>query len=237
VVFTQDPETTLGALPVEHIALLFDVWADRTAALGGHAEIAYVMPFENRGVEMGVTLTHPHGQIYAYPFVPPIPARELEQQRRHYEDTGRGLLAALLDREIDDARRLLWIDPLAVALVPAFARYAYEVWIAPRRPAPDLPSLTAEERVAMARALKTVLRTYDALWSQPFPYVMVVHQAPTDGAPHPEAHVHLEFYPAYRMRGRLKYLAGSELGAGVFTADVLPEATAAELQKASALLE
>jgi UDPglucose--hexose-1-phosphate uridylyltransferase len=78
--------------------------------------------------------------------------------------------------------------------------------------------------------MKTVLMKYDALWSKPFPYIMVFHQAPTDGKPHPEAHFHVEFYPAYRMPGRLKYLAGSEMGAGVFTADTLPEEKARELQ-------
>ena len=82
----------------------------------------------------------------------------------------------------------------------------------------------------MARALKTVLMKYDAMWNKPFPYIMVFHQAPTDGVPHPEAHLHIELYPAYRMAGRLKYLAGSEIGAGVFTADTLPEEKARELQ-------
>ena len=95
---------------------------------------------------------------------------------------------------------------------------------------PSLVDLDVRERQDLARALKTLLLKYDALWSRPFPYVLVCHQAPTDGQPHPEAHVHFECYPAYRMRDRLKYLAGSELGAGVFTADTLPEATARELQ-------
>jgi UDPglucose--hexose-1-phosphate uridylyltransferase len=101
---------------------------------------------------------------------------------------------------------------------------------APRRAAPSVADLTADERADMARALKTVLLKYDALWQRPFPYIMVFHQAPTDGRAHPEAHVHIELYPAYRMPGRLKYLAGSEIGAGVFTADTLPEDKAAELQ-------
>ncbi len=96
--------------------------------------------------------------------------------------------------------------------------------------AASVAALTADERADMARALKTVLMKYDRLWNRPFPYIMVFHQAPTDGQPHPEAHLHIEFYPAYRMRDRLKYLAGSEIGAGVFTADTLPEEKAAELQ-------
>jgi UDPglucose--hexose-1-phosphate uridylyltransferase len=90
--------------------------------------------------------------------------------------------------------------------------------------------LTREERVDLARAFKTVLMKYDALWNKPFPYILAFHQAPTDGAAHPEAHLHAEFYPAYRMPGRLKYLAGSEIGAGVFTADSVPEDTVKQLQ-------
>jgi UDPglucose--hexose-1-phosphate uridylyltransferase len=230
VVFTQDSHATLGGLPLSHLELLFDVWADRYVELGSRPDVQYVFPFENRGVEVGVTLHHPHGQIYAYPVVPPLAAAELAQQRAHYDVHGRGLLATLLDAELQDATRLLYEGPEAVAFMPAFARYSYEVWIATRHAHPSVATLDAAARADMARALKTVLLKYDRLWQRPFPYVMVFHQAPTDGAPHPEAHLHIEFYPAYRMPGRLKYLAGSELGAGVFTADTLPEDKVAELQ-------
>jgi UDPglucose--hexose-1-phosphate uridylyltransferase len=209
---------------------LFEVWADRYRELGARRDVHYVFPFENRGVEVGVTLHHPHGQIYAYPFVPPVAATELRQQRAYFEARGRGLIEDHLRSEIADGRRLLYTSNEAVALVPVCARYSYEVWVAPRRAAPSLADVTATERAELARALKTVLMKLDALWQKPFPYIMAFHQAPTDGAPHPEAHVHIELYPAYRMPGRLKYLAGSEIGAGVFTADTLPEEKAGELQ-------
>jgi UDPglucose--hexose-1-phosphate uridylyltransferase len=231
VVFTQDPTTSLGGLPLDRIHLIIDVWADRTAELGRLPDVAYVFPFENRGVEVGVTLHHPHGQIYAYPFVPPVPARELENQRAYWDAHQRGLLVSHIDAEIADGRRMVYASAHSVAFVPAFARYPYEVWIAPRRPAQRLPELTAAERRELARALKTVLMKYDALWQRPFPYLLALHQAPTDGAPHPEAHLHIELYPAYRMPGRLKYLASSEMGAGVFTADTAPEDTARELRE------
>jgi UDPglucose--hexose-1-phosphate uridylyltransferase len=238
VVFTQDPHTSLGALPLWHLELLIEVWADRTRALGAREDVQYVFPFENRGVEVGVTLQHPHGQIYAYPFVPPVPARELAEQRVYFEaHGGRGLLEDLLSREIAEDRRLLYRGEHAVALVPVCARYAYEGWVAPRRAVPSLPELTAAERADLARALKTLLMKYDALWDRTFPYILACHQAPTDGQPHPEAHVHFQCYPAYRMRDRLKYLAGSEMGAGVFTADTLPEDTARELQGVAVTIE
>lgn len=237
VVYTQDPKSSLGALSLDHIELLLEVWADRYRALGEREEVAYVFPFENRGVEVGVTLSHPHGQIYAYPFVPPVPGRELERQRAHFQSTGRGLLDDTLAAEITDGRRILYSGAHAAAWMPVFARYAYEVWVAPRRPAPSVADLSAQERRDFARALKTVLLQYDGLWSKPFPYVMVFHQAPTDGEPHPEAHLHIEFYPPLRMKDRLKYLAGSELGAGAFTADTLPEEKAAELRAVPVTLE
>ena len=231
VVFTQDASASLGTLPLERIELIFEVWADRTRELGARDDVSYVFPFENRGVQVGVTLHHPHGQIYAYPFVPPVAARELEQQRAYYESTGRGLLADHLAAEVEDGRRVLYASPCAIAVVPVCARYAYEVWIAPRRAAATLADLEAAERRELARALKTTLLKLDGLWKQPMPYILAFHQAPTDGAPHPEAHVHAQIYPALRMPGRLKYLAGSEIGAGAFTADTLPEDKAEELRR------
>jgi UDPglucose--hexose-1-phosphate uridylyltransferase len=237
VVYTQERQGGLGDLPLHQIELLVHVWAERTAELGARDGIEYVMPFENRGVEVGATLHHPHGQIYAYPLVPPIPARELEQQRAHLERHGRGLLEQHIEAELQDGRRMLYEGESMVAFVPAFARYPYEVWIAPRAARPDLPSLDARERADLARALKTVVLRFDGLFGSPFPYVMVFHQAPTDGAAHPEAHLHAEFYPPYRSRGRLKYLAGTEIGAGLFTNDALPEAKAAELRAVSVSLE
>jgi UDPglucose--hexose-1-phosphate uridylyltransferase len=230
VVFTQDPTTTLGALSLDRVRLIVDVWADRTAALGSREDVAYVYPFENHGAEVGVTLHHPHGQIYAFPFVPPVAARELAQQSEHWRRTGRGLVAQHIEAELADGERIVYAGPESVAFVPVCARYPYEVWIAPRRPAERLPDLSAAERADLARALKTVLMKYEAMWRRPFPYLMVVHQAPTDGAPHPEAHVHVELLPAYRMPGRLKYAAATEIGAGVFSADARPEDNARELR-------
>jgi UDPglucose--hexose-1-phosphate uridylyltransferase len=230
VVFTQDPTASLGTLPLRHIELLLDVWADRYEELGALPDVAYVYPFENRGIEVGVTLHHPHGQIYAYPFVPPVAAQALRQQRRHYEEHGRGLVEDMVATELSDQIRLIYQGAEVSAYMPVCARYSYEVWVAPHRPAASFAQLTRTERRDFARALKTVLLKFDGLWNKPFPYILACHQAPTDGALYPEAHLRAEFYPAYRMPGRLKYLAGSEIGAGVFTADTVPEEKVKELQ-------
>jgi UDPglucose--hexose-1-phosphate uridylyltransferase len=237
VVFTQDPKTSLGQLPLGRIELLFEVWADRTRELGAREDVQYVFPFENRGIEIGVTLHHPHGQIYAYPFVPPVPARELQQQREHLDRTGRGLLDELLQAELREGQRILWRSERAIAFVPVCARYTYEIWIAPLRPVQRLYDVTAEERRDLSRALKLSLLKLDNLWQRPMPYLLVFHQAPSDGLDHPEAHLHIEILPYLRMPGRLKYLAGSEIGAGAFTADTLPEEKAAELRAVEVALE
>jgi UDPglucose--hexose-1-phosphate uridylyltransferase len=224
VVYTQDPASSLGALPLDHLELVVEVWADRTRELAARDDVAYVFPFENRGVEVGATLQHPHGQIYAYPFVPPIAARELALM----EDQP-GLLQRMIARECELDRRTLYVGPHAIAWVPVCARWAYEVWIAPQRPATRLTELDAAERHDFARAMQIAVRKLDGLWQRPMPYVLAVHQAPARGE-HPCAHVHVEIYPWLRMPNRVKYLAGSEVGAGSFTADTLPEDKARELR-------
>lgn len=237
VVFTQDPQTSLSQLPLDHLELLLQVWGDRTRVLGNYPQIQYVLPFENKGVEVGVTLHHPHGQIYAYPFVPPVPARMLEQQRNYYQDHQRGLLQDLIQQEITDNQRIIYRDESAIAFVPVCARYPYEVWVAPLQPVATFLDLTTAQRSSLARALKTVTLKYDKLWNRPFPYLMAWFQSPLDGQPHPEAHLHAEFYPPYRTQDKLKYLAGTELAAGMFASDALPEEKAKELQETAVNLE
>lgn len=237
VVFTKDTKSSLGALPLDHIELLMQVWGDRTERLAARGDIAYVLPFENRGAEVGVTLHHPHGQIYAYPVVPPVPARMQDEALRHHARHGRGPLSDLIREERRDGRRMLYEGPHAVAFVPVCARYPYEVWVAPIEPVEHFGKLAAAQRSDLARALKTVLAKYDALWKRPFPYLMAWYQAPTDGKPHPEAHLHAEFYPPYRTPERLKYLAGTELAAGFFAMDALPEDKARELQQVEVTIE
>jgi UDPglucose--hexose-1-phosphate uridylyltransferase len=235
-VFRPEPAGGLRHHAHARHELLLEVWADRTRELGEQTGIEYVMPFENRGVEMGVTLSHPHGQIYAYPFVPPVAARQGEEERRFRDRHGSTLLEHHIDAEMSDGRRILYAGERVVAFVPAFARYPYEVWVAPIRAVASLTDLDPTTRADFARALKTVVLKYDGIRAV-FPYLMVFHQAPTDGARHPEAHLHVEFSPALRAPDRLKILAGTELGAGMFTNDTLPEAKAAELQAVPAALE
>lgn len=235
VVFAQDPHVPLGALPLDHIQLLIEVFADRTRRIAHHRQIRYVMPFENRGAEIGVTLHHPHGQIYAYPFVPPVPQRMRDLQIKYFEENKRPLLETLIETEIMKGTRLIYLGPHAVAFLPAWARYPYEVWVAPRVAVADFAGLDDEQRADLARAVKTTLLKLDGLWNLPMPYLMAWYQTPVNPGPTAGWHLHGEFYPAYRMEGRLKYLAGTEIAAGVFANDALPEEKARELQAVQAV--
>jgi UDPglucose--hexose-1-phosphate uridylyltransferase len=238
VVFTQDPKGALANLPVSQIDLLLQVWGDRTQRIRARGpQIRYVLPFENRGAEVGVTLHHPHGQIYAYPFIPPVPARQLAQEQAYHQKHGASLLVEMAAREAADGARTLYLGEHAIAFVPACARYPYEVWVMPLAPTAQFADLSDAARRDLARALKTVLLKFDGLWQRPFPYLMAWYQAPTDGAAHPETQLHAQFYPPYRTRERLKYLAGTEIAAGLFAMDVLPEDKARELQDVAVTLE
>lgn len=230
VVFTQDAQSSLGQLPLAQIELLLEVWGIRTEEISRQTGIQYVLPFENRGTAMGVTLNHPHGQIYAYPVIPPVPARMQQQAKAYFSTHGRGPLEDMILQELQDGKRILYHGPHAVAFIPACARYPYEVWVAPIKATPSFAALSDVQRADLARALKTVLLKYDGLWQRPLPYLMAWYQAPTDGKYHAEAHLHAEFYPPYRTSEKLKYLAGTELAAGLFVMDALPEDKAQELQ-------
>jgi UDPglucose--hexose-1-phosphate uridylyltransferase len=233
VVFTSDHEATLTGLPVARLRALVDVWADRTTVLGRRPEIGYVFPFENKGEEIGVTLNHPHGQIYGYPDIPPIPAQEIAAARRYRAEHGSCVWCDVVVREEDSSRCVVRGSAFA-AYVPFWARFPYQVYISARRHAPSLPSLTGPERDDLACVLKRVLIAYDGLFGFSMPYVMAVHQEPAAGGYGDVSHLHLELSPPYRTATRRKFLAGSELAAGAYVTDLAPERTAATLRDALA---
>ena len=232
VVYTPEHDVTLAHLPPERVRLLIDVWADRYRELGSRAEVAYVYIFENKGEEVGVTLHHPHGQIYALPFVPPFAQAELDASGQHLAERGQCLHCAELALEAAGPRVVLSQSGM-VAFVPRSARWPYEVHLYPRRHVASIADLGEAERGDLARALLDVTGAYDRHFGFSTPYVMAVHQSPTDGRDWPQAHLHFEFYPPHRRGDRLKYLAGVELGAGTFVNDTRPEDTAAQLRRAA----
>ena len=233
VLYSDDHYSTLATMPERRIRNLVEVWADRYEELGALPFVEYVFVFENKGEAIGVTLHHPHGQIYAYPFVPPRPKKELEAARNHRDEKGTCLHCDLLSQELEDGRRVVVEGEHFAAFVPFYAHFPYEAHVYARRCAPSIADLDAAERGDLARVLKRLLVGYDDLFGFSLPYMMVMHQAPTDGGDHDGvAHFHVEFYPPNRTADKLKYLAGSETGAGAYVVDVLPEDTAGTLREA-----
>ncbi len=230
ILYAPRHASTLAQEPVEQIHKLVLVWTDRFREIGALEFVDYVFIFENKGEAIGVTLHHPHGQIYGYPFIPPRIARELEQSRLHTEKTGHCLICDVRSEERRDGRRMIGENKSFTAYIPFFARWPYEVHIVSVRHVQALTDLTAPELRDLASVLKSLLAAYDRLFALSFPYMMVIHQRPTDGHSYDHYHLHLEFYPPMRSAGRLKYLAGSESGAGMFINDTLAEQKAAELR-------
>jgi UDPglucose--hexose-1-phosphate uridylyltransferase len=234
VLYSDDHDATLAGMSERRIQNLIEVWTDRYEELGALEYVDYVFIFENKGEAIGVTLHHPHGQIYAYPFIPPRPKKELQAAREYRtENEDRCLHCEVLAQEHEDGRRVVAKGEHFTAFIPFYAHFPYEVHVYARRCAPSIADFGAEERWDLARVLKRLLVGYDRLFGFSLPYMMVMHQAPTDGEDHGGiAHFHIEFYPPNRTADKLKYLAGSETGAGAFVMDALPESSAQTLKEA-----
>lgn len=230
VLYSPVHDTTLSERSMAEIERLIRVWSDRYVELGARPEIEYVYIFENKGEAIGVTLHHPHGQVYAFSYLPPKVARELASQAEHHARTGRCLHCDVVDEERRDGRRVVAENERFIAFIPFYARYPYEVHFYPKGHLRSLADFDSEDRKAMAALLKRLLVAYDRLFGFRLPYMMVMHQQPTDGKAHPGSHFHIEFYPPNRTAQKLKYLAGCESGAGTFINDTLPEEKAGELR-------
>jgi UDPglucose--hexose-1-phosphate uridylyltransferase len=232
VCFTPEHDATFATLGAARVRTVMEVLADRTAALSTLPGVEQVFCFENRGNEIGVTLHHPHGQIYAYPFVTPRTRTMLAASRRHAEATGgRSLFADVLAGERDAKERLVASNEHWTAFVPAAARWPYEMLVAPHRRVADLPALSEAELDAFGPLYLDVLARFDALFDAPVPYVAAWHQAPVR-VDRDLAYLHLQLFSIRRDRGKLKYLAGSESGMGAFINDVMPEDAARRLREA-----
>lgn len=223
-------DTTLAELSQAEVAHLVEVWQQQYRDLGDRPGIDNVLVFENKGELVGVSNPHPHCQIYATNFVFKTIETEARVAARHLAEAGRVLFQDVLDAERQDERRILFENASAIAFVPWFARYAYEVYVAPKATRPSVAALSGEEVADFAEALSHVLVKFDNLWRMPFPYVMPLHQAPTDGGDYRAFHFHVEFHPPLRKPDLLKYLAGPEIGGGNFLSDTSPEERAAELR-------
>jgi UDPglucose--hexose-1-phosphate uridylyltransferase len=233
VLYSEDHDAALEDKPLRHIKRLIDLWQNRYVELSQEPFVKYVFIFENRGREIGVTISHPHGQIYAYPFIPPTIRSRLEGSRKFYEEKGGCLFCEIIAREKGaKPSRVVVEDDRFLAVVPFWAKWSYEVNLYPKRHFGGLDEITESEKEGLARTLKTVLLKYDSLFGFRLPLMMVIHQRPTDRADsYDYCHLSVEFYPPHRSRDKLKYLAGSETGAGAHINVTSPEAAAEELRR------
>ncbi|WP_082521075.1 galactose-1-phosphate uridylyltransferase [Rhodococcus sp. Leaf278] len=232
ICFASDPDASFVSLELSRVRTIIDVWADRTAALSAIPGVQQVFCFENRGKEIGVTLTHPHGQIYAYPYLPPRTDALMRQSRTHFESTGRVLLADVLAAELRSGRRIVVDAEHWVAYVPAASRWPVEVHLAPRRDVADLAELNDAERDELAGVYRDLLRGVDAFFEgvDEVPYISAWHQAPV-GADRELGRLHLQLFSMMRSPGRMKFLAGSESAMGAWVNDTTPERIADRLRE------
>jgi len=239
VCFTDRHDVSFGDLSPRRVRTVIEAWADRTTALAALDGVEQVFCFENRGPEIGVTLNHPHGQVYGYPFVTPRTAALLRQSEAHLARTGRKLLTDVLAAERRAGTRVVLESEHWTAYVPAAARWPVEVHLAPNRDVLDLPALTADERDDLAVIYLELLRRLDLFFENPdgtpvpLPYIAGWHQAPVREG-RDLARLHLQLFSVLRAPGKLKYLAGSESGMGAWVSDTMPERIAARLREVAA---
>jgi len=228
--YSPKHNATLAELPLPEIEDLVGAWRDQYRDLGERHDIRHVLIFENKGAVVGVSNPHPHCQIYATNFVFKTIQNEADISRRYRDEKGRILFQDILKAEQADGRRIVFENSTAIVFVPYFARYAYECFVAPKETHSSLSSMNAGELHDLAEALQVLTVRYDNLWRTSLPYVMTLHNAPTNGADYSAFHFHIQFYPPLRKPGLLKYLAGPEIGGGNFLSDTWPEDKAQELR-------
>ncbi|MFK8081644.1 MAG: galactose-1-phosphate uridylyltransferase [Granulosicoccus sp.] len=227
---------SMSEMSVPQLAAIVRQWQQQTVELSSIERVQSVCIFENKGEMCGMSNPHPHGQIYATNFVYKSTESHLLAATEHHQSTGRILFQDILaseEAESPECQRIIVQNDSMVAFVPYFARFAYETYIAPRRSVANFAQLASNESADLAAIIKQVLVRMDNLWKMPFPYLMMLHQAPVDGAEYPLFHSYIAFYPPLRTPELRKYVAAHEIGGGNFLADTMPEAKAAELRACS----
>ncbi|MEV6731110.1 MULTISPECIES: galactose-1-phosphate uridylyltransferase [unclassified Streptomyces] len=231
VCFSPDHEASYADLGPAQVRTVLAALSDRTAELAGLPGVEQVYCFENRGPEIGVTLAHPHGQVYALPVLTPRTRRMLDAVSRHRAATGRNLFDEVRDEALADGRRVVVAGEHWSAFVPEAARWPYEVHLYPHRRVPDLPALTEAEQAELVGLQLDLLGRFDRLFPTPAPYISAWHQAPVRTGRDLYA-LHLELFTTRRAADKLKHLAGTESGMGQFINDIAPERAAATLREA-----
>jgi UDPglucose--hexose-1-phosphate uridylyltransferase len=231
VVYTVEHESAMSQMPTHQIEKLIQMWTDRYLDLSQNRFIKYVYIFENRGKEVGATLPHPHGQLYAFPFIPKRIEAKLQALSQYYDENGRCAVCDIIENELSDKERIIYENESFIALVPFYARWPYEIHIYPKRHVSTLVELTNIERYHLSKALKVVTMKYDLLFKQAFPYMMMLFQAPVNDVSYSHAfHFHIEFNPVKRDKDKIKWMASVETGTWAFINPKIPEEAAKELR-------
>jgi UDPglucose--hexose-1-phosphate uridylyltransferase len=232
VCYSPDHSKTFVDLSDNETHAVVELWQERSRVLASRADVDCVLIFENKGSLVGTSNPHPHCQIYAGNLIYGHIAREVQSSRKFYEKTGKFLGQEILQRETP---RVICENENFAACVPWFARYAYEVFVLPKRQVASLDELNANEVADLGLMIRDVTTRYDNLWQMPMPYVMAIHQAPCDGNEYSYYPFHIEFHPPLRKPDTLKYLAGPEIGGGSMTNESNPDEKARELRAVSSI--
>ena len=230
ICFAPDHGKSLKDLAPSQVRVILEAWKDRVRELSQESFIAHIAPFENRGEEVGVTLTHPHGQIYSYPFLPPRVEKMLAAAQEHKDRTGRVLLDDVVAREIKDGERIIARNDHWIAFVPYAARYPFEIHVAPLNPVADLAELDDAASAAFPELALEVLNRLDRVFGIEMAYIATWHQAPVRVG-RDVMRLHWQITSVRRQPGKLKYLAGSESAMGAFIMDLKPEQSATQLRE------
>lgn len=234
ILYSDQHRAFLKDLDNEHVHKLAHLWQDTFCDMKADENIKYAFIFENRGDVVGVTMPHPHGQAYGYPFIPKKPEEEMVSAREYYEENGRCLFCDCLADEMRDGRRIIFENDAFVVYVPFFSPITYGVHVTAKRHLADLSEMTEEELCLLGETIRDVAGMYDSLFDMPFPYMMCMHNAPVNNGDQPSYHFHVEFFPPMRAADKQQFFASSETGVGAWCNPTCPEQKAEELRAAYA---
>ncbi|MBL0745458.1 UDP-glucose--hexose-1-phosphate uridylyltransferase [Chryseolinea lacunae] len=233
ICFSPRHDLTIPELDVSDINAVVALWQQEYITLGKEPFVNYVQIFENKGAVMGCSNPHPHGQIWSQESVPVEPLKKQVHQKAYFDKHGRTLLSDYLQQEFKAQQRIVLENEHFVVLVPFWATWPFETMIVPNRAMAAITDMTAAESQAFADAYKRITTRYDNLFSISFPYSAGIHQAPTDGVPHPEWHWHMVFYPPLLRSATVKkFMVGYEMLANP-QRDITPESSAERLRALS----
>jgi len=233
ILYSPKHTITLPELSVEHITKLVGLWCERFEIISSDEKVKYVFIFENRGEVVGVTMPHPHGQIYGYPFIPKKLELETGSAKAYFEKNNKCIFCDMLDNEIEAEKRVIFKNEYFTVFLPFFTEYPYGVYIMSNSHKQYITEFNEEERVALAQTLKETAGMLDSLFDKQFPYMMCMHNAPVNSGDYSkDFHFHIEFFPPMRSADKQKFNASSETGAWAHCNPTCPEDTAEELRQA-----